>query len=235
MIPLEYDIDRLKGICFEMIDLVRNQLALTRESIITGDHDPACEVMRKETRVNAYELTLDRECEDFIALHAPVAADLRLVIALIKMSGSLERIGDHAYRISSFIFEDKLSFSKELIQLIDLPGLFDEIDEMLANVTEAFEKGDIKTAKLVFKQDKKLNKIHKKLPELMQDYLKHHKDSVSNVILVSSTVGKLERTGDLITNMAEEIIFYIESKIIKHKKRDKKIRKRFSLFGPQEA
>lgn len=234
MIPLEYEIDRIKTICFEMIDLVRNQLALTREALVTGDHDPACEVMRKETRVNAYELTLDRECEDFIALHTPVASDLRLAIAMIKISGCLERIGDHAYRISSFVFEDKMSFSKELVQLIDLTGLFDEIDEMLENITQAFEKGDIKTAKLVFKQDKKLDRINKKLPALMQGYLKHNKDSVSNVILVSRTVGKLERTGDLITNMAEEIIFHIESKIIKHKRRDKKIRKRFNLFGTNE-
>lgn len=64
----------------------------------------------------------------------------------------------------------------------------------------------------------------------MQDYLKQgSKDSVSNVILVSRTIGKLERTGDLITNMAEEVIFYLESKVVKHKKRNKKINKRFNI------
>ncbi len=229
MIPLEYEIDHLKNIFFEMVDLVRDQLTLTKEALLTNDTDVASEVMRKESRVNSYELTIDRECEDFLALHSPVAADLRLTIAILKMSGSLERIGDHAYRISSFLYEDKLTLSKEMIKLVHLPDLFDEIDSMLDNVINSLENSDVKLAKTVFKKDKAIDKINKKIPDLMQDHLKSSKDKVADVILVASTIGKLERVGDLIKNMAEEIIFYIESKIIKHKKRNKKIRKRFNL------
>ena len=113
MIPLEYEIDRLKNIFFEMVDLVRDQLTLTKEALLVNDSDVAGEVMRKESRVNSYELTIDRECEDFLALHSPVAADLRLTIAILKMSGSLERIGDHAYRISSFVYDNRLKLSKD--------------------------------------------------------------------------------------------------------------------------
>ncbi len=229
MIPLEYEIDSLKNIFFEMVDLIRDQLTLAKEAVLTGDAEAASEVMRKEGRVNSYELTIDRECEDFLALYAPVAADLRLAIAILKMSGNLERIGDHAYRISSFVYEDQLTLSKELIKLVKLPELFDHIDTMLSNVSNALENSDVKLAKTVFKIDKEIDKVNKKIPMLMQDYMKNSKDKVSNVILVSRTVGKIERCGDLIKNLAEEIIFYIESEVIKHRKRNKKIRKRFNI------
>ncbi len=229
MIPLEYEIDHLKNIFFEMVDLVRDQLTLTKEALLTNDSDVASEVMRKESRVNSYELTIDRECEDFLALYSPVAGDLRLTIAILKMSGGLERIGDHAYHISGFIYDDKLTLSKEMIKLVHLSDLFDEIDSMLDNVINSLENSNVKMAKTVFKKDKAIDKINKKIPDLMQDHLKSSKEKVADVILVASIIGKLERVGDLIKNMAEEIIFYIESEVIKHKKRNKKIRKRFNL------
>ncbi len=229
MNPIEYEIDRLKELFFEMIDLIRDQMVLAKEAVLTGDIEVASEVMRKEGRVNSYELTIDREVEDFMALHAPVAADLRLSIAILKMAGNLERIGDHAYRISSFVYGEKLKLSKELIKVVKLPELFDDIDLMLANVSSAFENEDVKLAKTVFKIDKSIDKVNTKVPILMQEYIKNSKDNVANVILISRTVGKLERCGDLIKNIAEEIIFYIESEVIKHRKRNKKIRKRFNL------
>jgi len=229
MIPLEYEVEHLKNIFLEMIDLVRNQMTLTKKALLNADTEVAAEVMRKEGRVNSYELTIDRECEDFLALHSPVAADLRLTIAILKMSGSLERIGDHAYRTSSFIYDDKLRLNKELVEIVHLAELFDDIDEMLANITKAFETSNVKLARAVFKKDKIIDKINKKIPDLMQDYLKNSKDKISNVILVSRIIGKLERSGDHIKNMSEEIIFYLESEVIKHKKKNKKITKRFSM------
>ena len=229
MIPLEYEIDRLKNIFFEMVELVRDQLSLAKEALLNNDVEAASEVMRKESRVNSYELTIDRECEDFLALHSPVAADLRLTIAILKMSGSLERIGDHAYRISSFLYDDKLILTKQVIKLVQLSDLFNEIDSMLDNVMAALENSDVKKAKTVFKKDKTIDKINRMVPELMQKYLKDSKDKVANVILVARTVAKLERVGDLVKNMAEEIIFYLESEVIKHKRRNKKIRKQFKL------
>ena len=229
MIPLEYEIDRLKEIFQEMIELVRDQFALTKEALLTNDAEVAGEVMRKESRVNSYELTIDRECEDFLALHAPVAADLRLAIAILKMSTSLERIGDHAYRISSFVYDEELKLKEEVINLVQLPELFDDIDNMLKVILEAFEQGDAKLAKKVFKKDKILDKMNKKVPLLLEGYMKNSKETLPTIILIARIVGKLERSGDQIKNMAEEIVFYLDSKVIKHKKKNKRIKKLFAL------
>jgi phosphate transport system protein len=226
MKPFEYELENLKTLGFEMIELVQDQIRLCKEALLTGDNELACEIMRKEKRVNSYELSIDRECEDFLALHAPVASDLRFTMAMIKISESLERIGDHAYRISSFIYEKKLKVNKELVELLHLSTLFDEIDDMFINVSDSLDNGDIKLAKRVFKQDKQLDKINNKLPELLQGYAKKKNGDITHLILLSRTIGKLERVGDLIKNIAEEIIFYYESKVIKHKKRNKFIRKK---------
>jgi phosphate transport system protein len=232
MIPLEYEIDRIREIFFEMVELVRDQMTLTKEALLTNDLEAASEVLRKEGRVNSYELTIDRECEDFLALQSPVATDLRLAIAILKMSGSLERIGDHAFHISGFIYNDKLTLTKEIIKLVHIPELFDEVDEMLSNIISALEEHNVKKAKAVFKQDKFIDKINRKVPVFMQEVMKNSKEKdIANLIRIAQIIGKIERTGDLIKNMAEETIFYIESKVVKHRKRNKKIQEMFKLKG----
>ena len=230
MIPLEYELSRLKGLYQEMFDLVRAQIALTKDALVNNHHITACEVMKKESRVNFYETTIDKECEDFLALHRPVASDLRFAIAIIKMSGNLERIGDHAYRVCSFMCDEQMKLNEKIIEQVKLLELFNEIDQMLMNIQEAFEKKDVKIAQKVFKQDKLIDKVNKKIPKIIEKYLKKNKqETISNLILVSRAVGKLERTGDLIKNIAEEIVFYLESDVIKHRKKNKKIRKRFNV------
>lgn len=226
MKPFEYEIDNLKSLIAEMLELVKDQIHLTKEALLTKDQELSYEIMRKEKRVNSYELSIDREIEDFLALHAPVASDLRFSMAMLKISGSLERIGDHAYRMSSFVFEDLLSLNKDLVEITSLPTLFDEIDEMLVNVSESLESGDSKLAKKVFKQDKFLDKINKSCGEILSEYHAANGGDLNNLFLLARTVGKLERVGDLIKNIAEEILFYYDSKIVKHKKKNKRIEKK---------
>ncbi|MBN2484757.1 MAG: phosphate signaling complex protein PhoU [Bacteroidales bacterium] len=227
MKPFEYEIENIKTLVNEMFDLVKDQVHLTKEALLTSDHDLSGEIMRKEKRVNAYELSVDREIEDFLALQAPVATDLRFAIAILKISASLERIGDHAYRISTLVFDEQLKVNKGIVELLQISTLFDEIDDMLINVSDALEKGEIELAKKVFKQDKTLDKINKKLPGLLDEHYKNKKNiDLHNIILISRVVGKLERVGDLIKNIAEEIIFYYESEVIRHRKKNLKISKK---------
>jgi phosphate transport system protein len=227
MKPFEYEIENIKTLIFEMFELVKDQMHLTKEALLTSDHELSGEIMRKEKRVNSYELSIDREVEDFLVLQAPVATDLRFAIAVLKIASSLERIGDHAYRISTLVFDEQLKVNKELVELLHIPTLFDEIDDMLINVIESLEKGEIELAKKVFKQDKTLDKINKKLPKILEDYYSKKKNlDLSNIILLSRVIGKLERVGDLAKNIAEEIIFYYESEVIRHRKKNQKISKK---------
>lgn len=226
MRPIEYEIEKLKNISFEMLQLVKSQILLTKDVLLSGDHELSCEVMRKEKRVNAIEISIARECEEFIAMQTPVASDLRFVVSIIKITGNLERIGDHAYRISSYVFDDIMKVNAELAKIACIDAIFEEIESMLNHVTESLETGDSHIAGKVFKQDKVLDKVNKKLPLLLVDYIKEHPDDLNNLFLLSKTISKLERVGDLIKNIAEEIIFYHDSKVVKHIKKNKRIDKK---------
>lgn len=228
MKPIEYEISRLKDVTSEMFDLVRQQLIDTKKVLFKNDAELAADVMRKETRINAFEINIDRDCEDILALQAPVATDLRFTMAVLKISASLERIGDHAYRISGLIYDDELKTSDELLELLNVEQLYIEMLGMLDDAIKAFEEEDVKIAKQVFKKDKVLDKINQKTPKLLDEYAQTHKIKLDELILLTKVVGKLERTGDMITNIAEEVIFFVESKVIKHKKKNKRIRKKFS-------
>lgn len=228
MRPIEYELERLRSLYLEMIDLVEEQINDAKQVLLKHDTELAANVMRKETRVNAYEINIDRQCEDVLALQAPLAADLRFTMAVLKMSSSLERIGDHAYRISSFVYENQLNPSKEIIELLHIETLFSEVSQMLQNVSLAFENEDPKIAKKVFKMDKVLDKANNHAPDVLDEYAKKHKISTEELIMLARVVAKLERAGDMATNIAEEIIFFIDSKVIKHRKKNKRIRKRFN-------
>ncbi len=226
MKPIEFEIEKLKNLIFEMFELVQSQMNLTKEVLLSGDHDLSSEVMRKEKRVNAVEISIDRECEEFLAMQNPVASDLRFAIAIIKTAGNLERIGDHAYRISSYVFDDIMKLSPKLLEIASISIIFEEIESMMNNVSEALENGDSSLAKKVFKQDKVLDKVNKKLGHSLEDYMKDHPKDLNNLFLLSKTISKLERVGDLVKNIAEEIIFYHDSKVVKHKKKNKRIDKK---------
>ncbi len=227
MIQLEHEINYLRDLYLEMHQLVRKQMGLTQKAVIKHDMKAAEEVILNERRVNNYELNVDEEVEKFLALHQPVAGDLRIALAILKMSGNAERIGDHAFKICSLLYDDMMSLNDKIIDKLKINDLFEEIDLMMQNVARAFVLEEVDLAKTVFDQDKMLNKMNKKMPERLEKYGQKEKDeTISNLILVSTVIGKLERTGDLIKNLAEEIIFYIESEFVKHRKRNRKIRKK---------
>lgn len=226
MKPFEIEIEKINNITTEMFELVQQQIMLTRDALINNDTELSCEIMRKEKRVNAMEIAIDRECEEYIAMQHPVASDLRFAIATIKIVGSLERIGDHAYRICSFIFDDLMNLNPELIKESELETIFEEIEQMLSNVAEALETGDSQLAKKVFKQDKVLDKVNKNLHKYLEAYAAKNIAEINTAFLLLKTISKLERVGDLIKNMAEEVLFYHDSKVVKHKKKNKRIDKR---------
>src|SRR5690606_35298901 len=152
--------DHLKNSGLEMFDLCKKQLENAREAFLEHDNDLAEEVIRTENRVNALDLKIDKECERFIALHTPVAGDLRFVLALRKINFELERIGDHAYGISNFILSIEEKVAEDKMEKLEFRLMYDEALSMLEDVAVAFEEGDTKIARKVFKKDKILNRIN---------------------------------------------------------------------------
>lgn len=235
MIPIEYELDRLKEIIFEMFELVKLQVIETRDAVLKTDIDLTESIIRRELRVNALEITVDRECENLLACYAPVAADLRFVMSALKISGNLERISDHAYRIAIYTQEGDIKKNENLVDKLKMAMLFDTVTNMIDLAVEALDKQDATIAKKTLKLDKTLDKTKKSSPEVIKKIVKEDNSQIKNALYFFSTIGKLERCGDLIKNISEEIVFYIEAEILKHQKRNKKIRKRIDKTNNNEV
>lgn len=203
----------------EMFDLCKSQLLKAREAFSNHDNDLAEEVMHTENRVNALDLKIERDCEKLIALHNPVASDLRFVLALRKINFDLERIADHAYGISKYIVVVNTKITKEAKDLLRFDEMFDCALSMLEDISEAYSLASTKKARKVFKKDKTLNEINIESFAKISDAVKKNPNSIEEYLLLFSVIKKIERIGDLITNIAEEIIFYLEAEVLKHAKK----------------
>src|SRR6187549_3037769 len=115
MTHLDSELKKLRQDMLEMFFLVKSQLEKSNEALVEFDKDLAREVRVNEKRVNSYELKLDRDCENIIALFNPVAVDLRFILALLKINSNLERIGDIAEGIAQFVLSIKNAPDPELL------------------------------------------------------------------------------------------------------------------------
>ena len=217
MTQLETELQLLKNEVINMWALVSSQLIKARASMINFDKDLAREVVLKERRVNGSELKIDRDCENIFALLTPVAVDLRFVLAVLKINSNLERIGDIAEGIAKYILSLEEPFKPELLEATFINKMYDESIEILQDTLSAFENEDTILARKVFKKDEYLDEINIKANELIEDYMKTHPDDLDQALYILSIIRKLERVGDQSKNISEEIIFYLEAKVLKHK------------------
>ena len=217
-IQIELELDYLKSIILEMFELVRKQINMAKMALINHDQEAVEEIIRNESRVNGFEITIEKECENLLALHQPVATDLRFIMAALITNGNIERIGDHADKIAKIVRDNENPFDNELIQSLHLNEAFEIVDEMMEKVITAFATRNDNEARLVFKLDKSIDKINKKSLVFLNDYLKDHSDKIIQALWLFRVIGKLERVGDVLKNVAEEVIFYLDAEILKHKK-----------------
>lgn len=222
MTPLENELTALKAELVNMWILVQSQLNKAKEAMIQFDKDLAREVLIKEKRVNSFELKIDRDCENIFALHCPVAIDLRFLLAALKINTNLERIGDIAAGIALYVVESSVNFDTGTLEKTSLIHMYDEAVNILIDTRTAFEKEDTVLARSIFKRDDVLDKINDNAPNSIAEIIKADINSLPEALYILSIIRKLERIGDQAKNIAEEIIFYVEAKILKHYESGKK-------------
>lgn len=222
MTNLEKELHQLKENIIEMMHLVQSQLTKASKAFSQQSVPKAKEIHRAETRVNAMELGISKDCENIIALHNPVASDLRLVLAALKIVIYLERIGDHADKISRYVRKEQITqpINPKLLEALRFEAIFETAQEMVNDAIDGFINENTEVARLVFVKDQHLNKLHsdaiQKLAKLDKAEDPELAESLLIILYLFSIVNKLERVGDLAKNIAEETIFYVEAKILKH-------------------
>ncbi len=223
MTPLELEIEQVKSELVSMWMLVQSQLNKAKEAITLYDKDVAHEVLVKEKRVNSFELKIDRDCENVFALYCPVAVDLRFLLAALKINTNLERIGDIASGIAQYVVDSPANFDMAAMESTGLLRMYDEAINILADTRIAFENEDTVLARSIFKRDDVLDDINDNSPNTVAEVIKKDAGLLPEALYILSIIRKLERVGDQSKNIAEEIIFYVEAKILKHAKSSGKL------------
>lgn len=215
---IEQEIHSLKNSISEMWALVHQQLYNAGEAMLTGDKELAYKVISRERRVNAFELKIDSDCEDIIALYAPVAIDLRFVLAMYKINTNLERLGDFAESIARFAgnLPEGEPIDSQLVKETRVEEMLSELLSMISLTKEAFEKESSEIASRIFLKDNLIDEINHNSTAIIAKYIEEHKGSALAGLYMAGVIRKMERFGDHCTNIAEELIFYLDAKVMKH-------------------
>lgn len=221
MINIEEQRAILNQIGEEMLGLCHEQMQHSYEAFTTFDTDLAEEVVLKETKINALDLKLEKDTDSFLALYNPVATDLRFALAILKINYNLERIGDQAFDIANHTIDLNQQLVPELLKKLQFKLMFETLESMFNDIITAYTEENVKTARKVFKKDKIINEINANAFEIVVAEVVNTPDLVRQYLMALLVMKKFEKIGDLLKNISENIIFYIDAKVLKHKKKKK--------------
>tara|TARA_B100001540_G_scaffold65463_1_gene58811 strand:+ start:1456 stop:2118 length:663 start_codon:yes stop_codon:yes gene_type:complete len=218
MNTIEKEILNLKSSLLKMFLLVEGQWEKGANAIINYDQDIAEEISSSENRINAQELKIDNDCENIIALHAPVAVDLRFILSTYKINHALEHIADIAESIAKYVADHDVAYNKKILDETRLTEMLDVFNTMMDCLIEAFENEDPKIARKVFKKDKLINKINTDAHQIIIENIDKYDNNM--LLYLLSSIRKIERAGDSLKKIGEEIIYHLEAKVIKHSQKN---------------
>ena len=213
----EKELLALKDEVSQMWKLVLSQLEKTKQAFLNNDIEIAREVKSREKKVDAFELTIDCDCENYIALYSPVAIDLRMVLSMLKISSTLERIADFCEGIARHVIEeDRMGMEAELIENLQIERMFDIVISMLSDSFVALESENTKMSSKILSKDDEIDTLYHDSIGIINDYLSKKPEYIRCGLKTILLIRKLERIGDHCSNIVEDIVFYIDAKVLKH-------------------
>ncbi|MDP4290611.1 MAG: phosphate signaling complex protein PhoU [Bacteroidota bacterium] len=216
MIQIDKEKKMLKDELNEMWTLVNNQIEKAKLALLDFDKNAASEVRSNEKRVDAFELTLDRDSESVILLQNPVAIDLRFIVATLKINYNLERIGDYANKIAKVVYKKDEEFDATILKELKVAEIFENVQDMLQEGLDAFQNDDKAEMLSLFDKDSKLDKLYADAYDATVEYGMNHPEKMADLLRTITSLKMLERAGDHLLNIAEEFVFYKDAEIIKH-------------------
>ncbi len=213
-IHLSRDMQRLKKSLLTLGGEVENLLEKAGLALLERREDLAREVLASDERVDSAEVEIEEECLKVLALHQPVASDLRFLVAVLKVNNDLERVGD----LCSNIAERALSLCRfpPLGEEGRLQELVDRVQEMLRTALEALVSRDTGLARKVLRMDDQADALNKETIRRLRDKMKEEPGAADAALDLLSSSKYLERIGDMATNIAEDVVFLVEGVLIRH-------------------
>ena len=208
------ELDALKQTLLAMGGLVEDQIRRAMRALLERDDVIAQEVIDRDRQVNTYDVAVDEQCVNLLALHQPAASDLRFITTAMKIVTDLERIGDQAVNIAQRALE--LNREPQLKPYIDLPRMADRAQRMVKESLDAFVAGDTALARQVCAADAEVDALKEQIFRELLTYMMEDPRTVSRAIRVILISRFMERVADHATNIAEMVIYLVEGKMVRH-------------------
>jgi phosphate transport system protein len=211
----------LKKRLLHMAALAEEMIDRAITELMDRDEKPTQEVVRAEEEVNRLQIEIDEEALRLLATRQPVASDLRFIVAATKINGELERIGDLVVNITENVHV--LAGHPPLKPLLDIPRMADLARQMVRESIDAFIKGDVLLAQAVIMTDDQVDALKDQVLRELLTYMMSDPRSIERALALILVARHLERIGDHATNIAEDVIYLIQGRDVRHPKtpRDK--------------
>lgn len=214
--PLDAELQTLWDLLIQMSTVVDEQLADAIDALSTCDLDLARKVTERDDEVDALELAVDHQCERILALHTPVAVDLRLIITAVKINTDLERIGDHAKNLAKNT--PFLANRSGLLEQTRIAEMADTARRILHDVQDAFMQRDRVLARKVIAHDLEIDRLHKETIDTLVRLARENPEHTEALVHLVTMSKAIERVADHAKNIAESVVFLIEGVDIRHRK-----------------
>ncbi len=215
---LQRELEHIKKRILGLGGMVEERVRMAIKAIETKDAELANEIRRRDFEIDEQEVEVEEECLKILALHQPVAVDLRFLIAVIKINNDLERIGDQAVNVAKRVHS--LARGERMEVSMDYAMMAEKAASMLKWSLDALVNMDLETAFKVMKMDDQVDSIHCQNYDYLKEILRQAPEHVDYLINFLTISRHLERIADHATNIAQEVIFLIEGEIVRHGKWD---------------
>ncbi|PJA95920.1 MAG: phosphate transport system regulatory protein PhoU [Ignavibacteriales bacterium CG_4_9_14_3_um_filter_34_10] len=211
------EIEDLKTSLIKMASLVDEQTGKAFAALETGKIELCENIKRKDLEIDSYDNLIQIQCENILALFQPVAVDLRFVISALMINNQLERCGDIAVNIAQRV--KKTRDFHNLIADSQITEMGNNARKMLSNVIDSFIHNDLQLAKQVIENDEVVDQLNKKSFKFLVAKMKENPELIEPCSHLIVLTRHIERLADHATNIAENVVFYIEAKVIAHEKK----------------
>ena len=210
----EKELEEIKHTILSMAGLVEKGLDDVASALISQNTELAESIIAMDDEIDQYEVEIDRLATEFIARHQPTATDLRFVIVAIKIGPELERVADNAVNIAERI----LHFSEDPLvkPLIDLPRMLALAHAMVTDAIAAYVARDAKAAREVILRDDEVDALYLQIFRELLSFMIEDPSTISRAIDLIFVARYVERIADQATNVAEEVVYLVEAKPIRH-------------------
>ncbi|MBI4534662.1 MAG: phosphate signaling complex protein PhoU [Ignavibacteriae bacterium] len=208
------ELEMLKTNLVKMASFAEQAIADSIAALLERRKDIAEQVIARDKRINSLEIQIDDAVVDLLALQQPVATDLRFILAALKINNDLERIGDHAVNIA----ESALQCAKlpSGTPLTNIPEMAEITKKMLRDAIDGFIHSNAGLGRAVLKGDDTIDDLNKKIVNDLVAVIRNEPNSIDEALDLIRVSRNLERVADLATNIAEEVIFMAEARVVKH-------------------